>query len=401
MSVAVDWEPLEAAVSVILDHRGMTPKKLGSEFVPYGIPVASAMLVKDGLIDLTDARFVNDETYQKWMPEPLQKGDVILTSEAPLGRVAQVDTNSPLVLGQRLFALRGRSGHLDSRYLYYALQSSRVSNDIQSRATGTTVLGIRQSALRQVKLPIRPICVQQAIAEVLGALDDKIAANRKLVTTAESYLRAIFDRDLASNDLPTSPLDSIVQLNPKRPAPKDPAPLIPMQALPTPGITIPEFTRDTPKGGVRFTNGDTLLARITPCLENGKTAFVGSLAEGEIGIGSTEYIVLRSIEPYPLEVSYFIATDATFRAEAIRRMTGTSGRQRVKAQDVAKVPIHLTSDRAAMRQFGDLARSCFQHAEILSAESRTLASLRDTLLPALMDGTIRVKDAETHVEEVL
>ncbi|MDN6443013.1 MAG: restriction endonuclease subunit S, partial [Acidipropionibacterium jensenii] len=179
MSVAIDWEPMEAAVSVILDHRGMTPKKLGSEFVPNGIPVASAMLVKDGLIDLTDARFVDDETYRKWMPEPLQKGDVILTSEAPLGRVAQVDTNSPLVLGQRLFALRGRSGHLDSRYLYYALQSSRVSNDIQSRATGTTVLGIRQSALRQVKLPIRPICVQQAIAEVLGALDDKIAANRK------------------------------------------------------------------------------------------------------------------------------------------------------------------------------------------------------------------------------
>ena len=286
-----------------------------------------------------------------------------------------------------------------ARWLFYSLLRNRA--DLVGLANGAAQQNLSARTIRHFQIPVPPLSEQKAIAEVLGALDDKISANRRLVTTAESYLRAIFDRDLASNDLPTSPLDSIVQLNPKRPAPKDPAPLIPMQTLPTPGITIPEFTRDTPKGGVRFTNGDTLLARITPCLENGKTAFVGSLAEGEIGIGSTEYIVLRSIEPYPLEVSYFIATDATFRAEAIRRMTGTSGRQRVKAQDVARVPIHLTSDRAAMRQFGDLARSCFQHAEILSAESRTLASLRDTLLPALMDGTIRVKDAETHVEEVL
>ncbi|AZZ43222.1 hypothetical protein C0Z11_03420 [Acidipropionibacterium jensenii] len=333
----------------------------------------------------------------------LHDNDVVLTTKGTIGRTALVrDATGHEIYSPQLCFFRPDSSVLLAKYLYFWLSGPEFTYQSSFMKNSTDMAPyISLSQLSDTRITLPPLPEQQAIAEVLGALDDKIAANRKLVTTAESYLRAIFDRDLASNDLPTSPLDSIVQLNPKRPAPKDPAPLIPMQALPTPGITIPEFTRDTPKGGVRFTNGDTLLARITPCLENGKTAFVGSLAEGEIGIGSTEYIVLRSIEPYPLEVSYFIATDATFRAEAIRRMTGTSGRQRVKAQDVARVPIHLTSDRAAMRQFGDLARSCFQHAEILSAESRTLASLRDTLLPALMDGTIRVKDAETHVEEVL
>jgi type I restriction enzyme S subunit len=252
-----------------------------------------------------------------------------------------------------------------------------------------------------LSIPLPPLPEQQAIAEALGALDDKIAANRKLVTTMESYLRAVFDRDLANSSQPLHTLDELVELNPKRSAPTGPAPVIPMQSLPTPGIVIPEFTRDEPKGGVRFTNDDTLLARITPCLENGKTAYVGCLDDGEIGIGSTEYIVMRSKTPYPLQMSYFIATDPTFRAEAIRRMTGTSGRQRVKAQDIAEVPMHMASDTQVIGQFGELARSCFQHAESLSAESRTLAALRDTLLPALMDGTIRVKDAQTITEEAV
>lgn len=391
MSVAVDWEPLEAAVSVILDHRGMTPKKLGSEFVPYGIPVASAMLVKDGLIDLTDARFVNDETYQKWMPEPLQKGDVILTSEAPLGRVAQVDTNSPLVLGQRLFALRGRSGHLDSRYLYYALQSSRVSNDIQSRATGTTVLGIRQSALRQVKLPIRPICVQQAIAEVLGALDDKIAANRKLVTTIDELSSAIY-KESANTERALSSMASFVNGR--------------------------NFTKNATGDGrvvVRIAELNSGIGNSTVRNRVDNAADDNLVRPGDILFAWSGSLTLhRWTQPEALvnqhifkvipnsDVPPWLAYQAVkvklpeFKAIAANKATTMGHIQRHDLDTAVAVP---SPDRAA--ELDPVMSSLWKRAITADKESRTLADLRDTLLPALMDGTLRVKDAEKQAEEAL
>ncbi len=124
---------------------------------------------------------------------------MILTSEAPLGRVARVVTDAPLVLGQRLFGLRGRKDVLDSGYLYYALQTHRVQADLIGRATGTTVVGIRQSALRQLEVPAPAYPQQVAIAEVLGALDDKIEANRKLAATADELCAAIVRESQDSN----------------------------------------------------------------------------------------------------------------------------------------------------------------------------------------------------------
>lgn len=89
-------------------------------------------------------------------------------------------------------------------------------------------------------------------------------------------------------------------------------------------------------GGMKFKNGDTLLARITPCLENGKTSKVTFLEENEIGFGSTEYIVMRSRKEKTYEdFVYYLAISPEFRNIAIKSMTGTSGRQRVQL-DVVK-----------------------------------------------------------------
>ncbi|WP_022919551.1 restriction endonuclease subunit S [Ruania albidiflava] len=190
---------LEDALEELIDHRGKTPRKLGSEFIDEGVPVASAILVRDGRLVLDEARYVSEDVFERWMSVPLRSGDVILTSEAPLGRVARVVTDAPLVLGQRLFGLRGRKDVLDSGYLYYALQTHRVQADLIGRATGTTVVGIRQSALRQLEVPAPAYPQQVAIAEVLGALDDKIEANRKLAATADELCAAIVRESQDSN----------------------------------------------------------------------------------------------------------------------------------------------------------------------------------------------------------
>jgi type I restriction enzyme S subunit len=141
--------------------------------------------------------------------------------------------------------------------------------------------------------------------------------------------------------------------------------------------------------GMRFKNGDTLVARITPCLENGKTCFVDFLKEGQIAWGSTEYIVLQPKPPLSPEFAYFLARTDEFRAFLISNMTGTTGRQRVPAECLSNFKIALPPADLA-EKFGDFACSVFAQMKAHDEESRTLAALRDALLPKLLSGELRV-----------
>src|SRR4051794_5886695 len=124
--------PLGDLLELVIDRRGKTPT-----FVDAGIPAVSAMNIKNGRVSWAERRrFVTPETFLSWMPVRLRKGDVLLTTEAPLGQVAQVPTDDDLVVSQRLIALRGRSGVLDTTYLRYFLESSLGQERLRQRATG-------------------------------------------------------------------------------------------------------------------------------------------------------------------------------------------------------------------------------------------------------------------------
>src|SRR5205085_5649048 len=187
--MAGEWNTalLSDLVEDILDRRGVTPLKLGSNFAPTGYRVISAKLIKSGRIDLSadEPRFVDKPTYQRWMRTPLMPDDVILTSEAPLGEGVYIKETLEWCLGQRLFGIRTNKLRLHGRFLYYALQSETVRHDIHSRATGTTAQGIRQSELRRIGIPLPNLEEQHAIANILGTLDDKIELNRKMNETLE------------------------------------------------------------------------------------------------------------------------------------------------------------------------------------------------------------------------
>lgn len=152
---------LEDVVDVIIDHRGKTPGKLGGAFLDEGVPVLSAANIKDGEIQRPEGgRFISNAMYERWMPEPLQEGDVLLTSEAPLGRVAQVGPDCGFALGQRLFGLRTRPSIMDSRFLRFFLQSREGQEQLHGRQTGATAVGIRQSELRKIRIPVPSIAEQ-------------------------------------------------------------------------------------------------------------------------------------------------------------------------------------------------------------------------------------------------
>jgi type I restriction enzyme S subunit len=218
-------------------------------------------------------------------------------------------------------------------------------------------------------------------------------------------LWTLFPDALDDEDKPvgwrTGQLQNLVELNPKEPLSKGSfAPYLEMAALPTSGSTPePPIEREF-ASGIRFRNGDTLLAHITPCLENGKAAFVQVLPSEAVGWGSTEFIVLRPVPPVPKPYAYILARENNFRTHAIQSMTGTSGRQRARNEALAEYPVAIPNNADAIwRAFGSVIEAMFERIRVNGEESQTLAQLRDLLLPKLMSGEIRLREAERIVEQ--
>lgn len=177
-------------------------------------------------------------------------------------------------------------------------------------------------------------------------------------------------------------LDSLAHINPARRVKKGaPVPFIEMAALPQHGRDITREdvqTREAKGAGSHFKNGDTLLARITPCLENGKTAQVRCLEPGAIGEGSTEFIVLSGINPEDNDFIYYLCRDPNFRKFAIGRMEGTSGRQRVAWQSVAAYKFNCPSPDAR-RASAKLLSALDDRIDLLRQTNATLESIAQAL----------------------
>ncbi|WP_286334611.1 restriction endonuclease subunit S [Bacteroides caecimuris] len=183
-------------LDTLIDYRGKTPNK-----VDCGIPLITAKIVKNGRID-TPTEFLPTEDYNGWMVRGFpQVGDVVLTTEAPLGEVAQL-TDEKIALAQRIVCLRGKEGVLDNTYLKYFFLSNIGQNRLKARETGTTVTGIKQSELKEILIDYPKIDTQKAIASVLSSLDSKIELNRRINDNLEQQTQALFKSWFVDNPKP-------------------------------------------------------------------------------------------------------------------------------------------------------------------------------------------------------
>ena len=173
-------------LDALIDYRGKTPKKTA-----FGVPLITAKIIKNGRIE-TPSEFISLNDYDSWMVRGFPKvGDVVLTTEAPLGEVAQLD-DANIALAQRVVTLRGKSGVLDNTYLKYYFLSNVGHQRLKARETGTTVTGIKQSELREVIVDVPPYEIQVRISNILKSLDDKIEVNRKINENLEQQAQALF-----------------------------------------------------------------------------------------------------------------------------------------------------------------------------------------------------------------
>lgn len=182
LGMKCNWKELTLGdvTELTIDYRGKTPKKLGGDWSQGGYPVLSAKNIKTGQIVQQDTiRFLNEEMYHKWMKDEIQKGDIIVTSEAPFGQILYWNSDEKIVLGQRLFGVRIKEGY-DSKFIYYYMTTTAFQAEMDSRATGTTVIGLRQPELMKCRLYCPNIDTQRRISKVLMGIDEKIVLNNKI-----------------------------------------------------------------------------------------------------------------------------------------------------------------------------------------------------------------------------
>ena len=314
----------------------------------------------------------------------------------------------------------------DVRFIEYVFRHLRTEIQHEHVGTGSVQDNINLKTLNELRFLAPPLGEQRSIAHILGTLDDKIELNRQINQTLEEMARAIFQDwfvdfgptrakmggqepylppelwDLFPDELVDSelgeipegwevkPLDHLVTLNPKETMKKGiEAPYLDMASLPTDGCYPGKPVTRGFNSGSRFRNRDTLLARITPCLENGKTAYVHCLPNETTGWGSTEFIVMRGIPPTSPEYTYLLARNQSFRSHAILSMTGTSGRQRVQTEALATHLLPVPTEDAH-DAFASTVQPLFRRIEANREEMDTLTAQRDALLPGLVSGRVSV-----------
>lgn len=439
-----DWETLpiaEAPLEIIDGDRGSNyPKQ--DEFAPTG----HCLFLNTGNVTTTGFEFAGCSFITKQKDEVLRKGklrrhDVVLTTRGTVGNVALFNDSVPfehIRINSGMVLLRPDHTKLIPRFLYLFVRSPEFKRQVSSLSTGSAQPQLPIRDIRRVLIQLPPLSEQDAIANILGSLDDKIELNRRMNETLEAMARALFKSwfidfdpvrakadgrepegmdevraELFPDSFEESELGPVprgwrvkslpeaYEVNPYRQLAKESvAPYLDMQGMPTTGHRPSNWIQRPFGSGMKFTNGDTLVARITPCLENGKTAYVDFLSDNEVGWGSTEYIVLRPKSPLPSEHGYFLARTEEFRSFAIQNMTGTSGRQRVPSTCFANYPLVIPDGEVAHR-FGLFAGAQMKAISRNSEEASTLAQIRDCLLPKLLSGELRIKDAERVVEAAL
>jgi type I restriction enzyme S subunit len=341
------------------------------------------------------------------------------------------DAMLPACVNQHVAIIRVDPKKADAKYVLAFLTHPQVKPYIEAFNAGGSRRAVTKGHIENFVLPLPPLKVQQSIASILSALEDKIDLNRRMNETLEAMARAIFkdwfvdfgptrakkegrtsylapdiwalfpdrlDEDEKPEGWSFVPAQELVEFNPpEKLVGGVPALYLDMAALPTSGSWPQQAILREFASGTKFRNGDALLARITPCLENGKSAFVQTLGDGVVGWGSTEFIVMRAKSPLPAAYAYILARDPAFRDRAIQSMTGTSGRQRVQTDRLSDFLLTKASDKVA-RAFSAFISPAFEKIKSNALEAETLAATRDLLLPKLMSGEIRVRDAEKIVE---
>lgn len=409
--------PIKEVYAGLYDGPHATPQP--SEIGPIFLGIKN--VGETGQLDLSDVRHISEEEYPRWIKRVEPKcGDIVFSYEATLNRYAIIPRGFRGCLGRRMALIRPNESKAHGKFLFYYFFSEGWRHVIaQNTLSGSTVDRIPIAKFPDFPITIPPQATQQKIATILSAYDELIENNLKRIKILEGMAQNLYRewfvkfrfpgyQEVRFADSPPGPIPEswalvtmpeAVEIRPSLPVPKtERVAFVPMGSLAESSMLIGDIEYREKASGARFQNGDTLFARITPCLENGKTAFVDFLpTDDAVACGSTEFIVLRSRTVCP-EYVYLMARSDEFRDNAIKSMSGATGRQRVseKCFDnflLAQPPAQI------LERFHAIVGPEFDLIHTLGRRISNLRRTRDLLLPRLISGELDVSDLDIAVPE--
>ena len=414
-----DWKTTELnnVIVDIIDYRGKTPKKLGGNWSESGVIALSAMNVKQGqLVNLEKSKFVNDELYRKWMKSEVIKGDILMTSEAPLGETYLIPDDRKICLSQRLFCIRADSSVVLPQFLFYFFNSPISRKQIDLKATGTTVLGIRQPDLRETPIIVPPLPTQHKIAAILSAYDDLIENNTRRIKILEDMAQTLYRewfvhfRFPGHENVPTveSPLGSIpqgweigelgdlaesIRRNVKPRDIKQETPYFGLEHLPRKSIALSNWDSvdSINSAKLRFKKGEILFGKIRPYFHKVGVAPLD-------GICSSDTIVIHP----KVNGCFALILSYVSSEHFIKYATTTSQGSKMPRADwkvLAKYPVIVPPDQIIQR-FNNFTCEVIDKIHNLIFQNTNLRQTRDLLLPKLISGEIDVSELDIDTDSM-
>ena len=399
-------------------------KLVSKDYSIDGVPVIRGTnLSGDSFFSFKDFVFVSEEKADSLLPNNAHPGDVIFTQRGTLGQIGIIPKKcnyKRFVVSQSQMKLTVDENKANPFFVYYHFRSPKTIQDIHNRAISSGVPHINLNTLRSFEINLPPLPTQNKIASILSAYDDLIENNTRRIKILETMAQTLYQEwfvkfrfpgheqvKIVESELGLIPegwevkkVTDAVLVNPKTQIPKQgQKPFVPMGSLSTDSMLINDIESRTGNSGAKFKNHDTLLARITPSLENGKTGYVQFLpSDDSVARGSTEFIVLRS-KTLCSEYVYLLARSDDFRENAIKSMTGSSGRQRVQVGCFDSFFI-AHPDNKTIQKFSEIVSPLFREIYVLSEKNTNLRKTRDLLLPKLISGQIDVENLDIDTGEL-
>ena len=431
-----------------------------ADYVSEGIPSVMPKNIRIEEIDVEDIARISLSDAERLKKYQLAEGDIVYSRRGDVEKCALVTKNETNWLcGTGCLRIRIPKNKSITPYFLHAFLSTPVTREWVSRhAIGATMPNLNTSILRNVPIVVPPFDSMNFIGAMWIKLNRKIILNRKINQTLEQMsqtlfkswfvdfdpvidnaldvgnpipealqsraelrqkvrnsadfkplpadIRALFPAEFEETEMGWVPkgwmLESVaksININPGVKLPQNTvAKYVDMKSLPTQGYSISDVIEKPYAGGAKFQKNDTLFARITPCLENGKTGFVDFLDEKETAFGSTEFIVMRGTTKVHYSYVACLARENNFRSHAIQNMVGSSGRQRVQNSCFDSFYISIPTP-SVMSLFAGKVSSYFDKMYCCNVENKSLTALRDTLLPKLISGELSLEDLPDLVNQ--
>lgn len=397
------WAPLRIGdIGELFDGPHATPKSKGKVSTDYIFLSISSL--ENGRLNLKESPSISEEDYLSWTRRVTpQAQDLVFSYETRLGEGALIPAGLTCCLGRRMALLRPNQKVIEPRFLLYLFLGPKFQQTIAERTIhGSTVNRIALNDFPDFPILLPDITEQRRIAGVLGALDDKIESNLRTISLSESLILAHFSQLFNSGHVSAgTALSDLMEVNPRYSLKRESLAIkVSMQDIPSDSPIINTHSVMPVGAGSRFSNGDVLFARISPCLENGKTAVVDFLSGSEVGFGSTEFIILSPRGEISTTWIYALAREPNFREACRQAMSGSSGRQRLSADFFSRYTI-ATPKEFDLVAFNKATMPLLTLMGARRDENQRLAQLRDALLPELMSGRMRVDEAGCLVSEAL